>query len=930
MIRTVTAVVVAAAAVLQSVLLAAAGYDFDLTYDPATATVSGTQVISFTRNELPGDTVLMLLNNVGAIPNPHRNPIHEDALYQSGFEPGATEITGIVDAAGNAVAYEAFTPPVHDRLYTYPIPGLAVRLRLAERDHYRLSITFRTRLPALRTADGTSRGGVFVQRFAWFPRLYPDPARFVLPPIDHYRLRIAVPHSYRVISHAEKRTATADGAVYLIESRTPVVSIPLSIFPADHFRLLESAGTDPPVRLFYRPGHERQARKLIRHAAAALEHYAAALGPLDYRLVTMLEGVRPGVWGMAADGFVMLGSGAFNADVPIPEAWDRLLEFIVAHEIGHFYFGIGTAADFISANWLSESLTQYVTIDYLEGKYGADDNLLPDTLAARVIGALLPADSFREQLVREFHSLRVSGYDFPVVSELEERNQNGLTAVIYHKGALAVRQLAAEMGKEAFDEALADYARQFHVRYVDTAGFIAHLEQRQPGMARIGAQVLHSNRYPDYAVQRVVYEGGVSTISIRDHGDSGLSAPVRVVVEDGGGAGERVREFTVRGAELLKVGGTVREVAIDPDWYTLDTNRKNNHYPRKVNWLVERHSRYEADLVGVDVRLLEGSADEVSVGAGVGYSSTGRVSYELGAGVASRIDLPAPGEVFTTQPEVKPGAYAALGLALPGNAGADAGFTWYQGGDWSAALSYRQPLRVPVEVGTRPTFYSDQLALVAGLAADQRPALQPWLGLDSFNLAGAVPHFGSLRQRATLLPQADAWSLESSLALAVPLRLVPRVYLVPGLDLGADWRLFGIGSAVDSGVESRLRAGDRGPAGGPPLTGRLRGSLDLIFTLLGGREDRLLNLVVFRSLAAALYFEAENRFSTLSALAGGRDWRPHAGIELSAGFTTLLDLPVPLGVGLDVPLFSAAEPSTWRLFLSLNVPLRLYTTLLAD
>ena len=930
------AVVVAVAALLQPAPLPAVGYEFDLTYDPAESVVAGTQVISFSRTDFSdlavGDeAVLLLLNNAGAIPNPHANPLIEDLRYQSGFEAGYTRITGIVDAHGAEVPFEAFTPPAHGRLFTYPIPGLAVRLRLPPRDRYRLTVTFRTRLPALRAGDLTSRDGVFVQRFAWYPRLYPDPATLTLPPIAGYRVRIVVPPGYRVISHDEHASPVADGTAYVIESRSPAVTIPLTIFPEDRFRLVETASAHAAVRLFHRPGHERQARKLARYAAAALDHYADALGPLDYRRVTIVEGVRPGAWGMAADAFVMLGSGAFNADVPSPELWNRLLEFLVAHEIGHFYFGIGTAVDFISDNWLSESLTQYVTVDYLERKYGAEDNLFAGDAgpAAAIARHLLSYRSFRERLAARFHALRKAGFDFPVASDVDAQNQNGLAAVIYDKGALAVRQLATEMGKDAFDDALGEYARRYRHRFVDTELFLAHLERHRPGMRSIGEQVLTTDRYPDYAVAGVAHEGDVARITIRDHRDSGLTAPVRVVVERDG-EGERTLDFTVRGTEVLEVAGRVRTVEIDPAWYTLDVDRKNNHHPRRLSWVLRQHSRHEADLIGIDLRVLEQSADRVSLGAGIGYWSTGMVSYGLRAGAAARIAPAEPGGWLTTPPVVEPGAYAAAELSLPRGARADARFTWYAEGDWSGSLSFRQPLRAPLEVGIRPTFYDSGLSLAAGLAVDQRPSLEPWIGLDSVRLPGAIPHFASLRQRFTVLPHGGTWSLQSSLAAAVPLRIVPRVYLVPSVDLGADWRLFGLGTAPPAGVESRLRGGGGGKLGGPAATGRVYGGVDLLVPLVGGREDRLLDLVVFRSLTAALYVEAENRFTAFPALGDGREWSPHAGVELSAGITTLIDLPFAIAGGLDVPLRTAGDPSTWRGFLSANLPLRLYTLLLAD
>ena len=231
----VVALALAVAALLRPAPLAAVDYEFDLTYDPAESVVAGTQVVSFSRSEmadLAGGkvAVLALLNNAGAIPNPHANPLIEDASYQDGFEAGYTRITGIVDAHGAEVPFEAL-PLAGRRRFTYPIPDLAVRLRLPPRDRYRLTVTFRTRLPALRAGDLTSLDGVFVQRFAWYPRLYPDPDRYTLPPIDRYRVRIVVPPGYRVISHDERSSPVEDGTAYVIESRTPAATIPLTIFP---------------------------------------------------------------------------------------------------------------------------------------------------------------------------------------------------------------------------------------------------------------------------------------------------------------------------------------------------------------------------------------------------------------------------------------------------------------------------------------------------------------------------------------------------------------------------------------------------------------------------------------------------------------------------------------------------------------------------
>ena len=776
------------AALLQPAPLAAVDYEFDLTYDPAESVVAGTQVISFSRSEMADfaggrAAVLALLNNAGAIPNPHANPLIEDASYQDGFEAGYTRITGIVDAHGAEVPFEEL-PLAGRRRFTYPIPGLAVRLRLPPRERYRLTVTFRTRLPALRAGDLTSLDGVFVQRFAWYPRLYPDPDRYTLPPIDGYRVRIVVPHGYRVISHDERASPVQTGTAYVIESRTPAATIPLTIFPEGRFRLVEAASADAEVRLFHRPGREHQARKLAGYAAEALDHYARTLGPLDYRRVTIVEGVRPGAWGMAADAFVMLGSGALNADVPSRDLWDRVLEFLVAHEIGHFYFGIGTPVDFISDNWLSESLTQYVTLDYLEGKYGADDNLFPDDAGAAgvIAGRLLADDSFRERLVTRFHALRKAGFDFPVGSDVDAQNQNGLTAVIYDKGALAVRQLATEMGKDAFDEALGEYARRYRHRFVDTDLFLAHLEEHRPGMRSVGEQVLTTDRYPDYAVAGVAYAGEVARITIRDHGDSGLTAPVRVVVE-GGGEDERTLDFTVRGTQVLEVAGRVRSVEIDPAWHTLDVDRKNNHHPRRLSWVVRQHSRHEADLVGIDLRLFELSPDTLRLGAGLDYQSTGMVSYGLSAGAAARIE---PG--------------GSRQVARHG-AGGGAGGLCRSGAVAAARRARRRPLHV-VRRGrlARLTRLPAAAAHAAGGGHPphlprQRPVPRGRAARRSAPRAGAVDRAGFDETAGSHSPLR--------IAAAAVHRAATRRYLVTAVELG--------GSGAAAHPPARVRGAERRP-----------------------------------------------------------------------------------------------------------------------
>ena len=67
------AFVIAVAALVQPAPLSAVSHEFDLTYDPATAVVAGTQVISFSRSEF-GDLKRCCSCSTTPAPYPIRTP----------------------------------------------------------------------------------------------------------------------------------------------------------------------------------------------------------------------------------------------------------------------------------------------------------------------------------------------------------------------------------------------------------------------------------------------------------------------------------------------------------------------------------------------------------------------------------------------------------------------------------------------------------------------------------------------------------------------------------------------------------------------------------------------------------------------------------------------------------------------------------------
>ena len=125
-------------------------------------------------------------------------------------------------------------------------------------------------------------------------------------------------------------------------------------------------------------------------------------------------------------------------------------------------------------------------------------------------------------------------------------------------------------------------------------------------------------------------------------------------------------------------------------------------------------------------------------------------------------------------------------------------------------------------------------------------------------------------------------------------RLAQRLLLAPAVRASARWDLpdvkrYDLPDVMRGQV--RTEEGD--------LLANL--SVDLVFPITFGRKRKLLNIAVFRGLAGALFLEAgdawDRNSEVLTAATVLDDGKVNGGVELSALFTTFLDVPVPLSFG---------------------------------
>jgi len=147
-------------------------------------------------------------------------------------------------------------------------------------------------------------------------------------------------------------------------------------------------------------------------------------------------------------------------------AGDKSLVALVAHELAHSWSGNLVTNATWSDFWLNEGFTVYLERRILEKVYGPAREQMEATLG-------------RRELDREMASLPVS--DRVLHLPLEGRDPDeGCTLVPYEKGALLLRTIEREVGREKFDIFLRSYFDHFAFQSITTADFLEYLRRELP------------------------------------------------------------------------------------------------------------------------------------------------------------------------------------------------------------------------------------------------------------------------------------------------------------------------------------------------------------------------------------------------------------------------------------------------------------------
>ncbi len=571
--------------------------------------IKGKELIEFTNplEETTDQVVLKLEANLQSEPNPYLSDINLDGSYPRGFDPGWTRIESITGANGNGLNYEMESLPPTNQ--TYSLEDTAVRVQLSQPlqpgEKTSITVKFSTKFPVKSVGDEEFFRDVYSWRFGWNPTLAPAEwwkgydrqvySQIVMQEAD-YEVELNVPEEFVVGGNIVSSSALKNEEKRkLVKLKLPSArSFPLAM--SRDYRGYRENFPEYSVRVLHRPGYEEEARLLASYANEILNYYSESFGSYGRKQLTFAQSPKSGYFGMAADGLIVLGDSFFaEKDLALSTITNRLSEYLIAHEIAHQWFGIGVGADLHSQNWISEAFAEFLSLNYFHHKYPADEpnlfrfernGLLRNSIESQLGYTNLRQHTFELPYIVNFQN----GFDEAIVKPRQDvQYANATQTRIYKKGYMVLRTLEGSIGEKEMNE----FVRTVYEKYGNSVTNVSQLAREARAIAgdeipeNFFQEWLRTSGYVDYGIGNIETAeapGGKYTSRVTLTKAGSLVAPVDLrVTFNSGETVEKTYEFgsETKTVEFVKETRATK-ATIDPNSEVMDTNRLNNHYPRKV------------------------------------------------------------------------------------------------------------------------------------------------------------------------------------------------------------------------------------------------------------------------------------------------------------------------------------------------------------
>ena len=653
-------------------------YNLSLEINPENGTIEGNISIDipWTKEmESGGSSVFigLLLNN-GEEKNPYAFSFLEEG-GPDGFSPSNAAISNVTVNSINADwKYAELTRPI---IIKYNTEHLVYEIILPEKpslgEILHLEFYYKAQISHIKGMDDFYFKDKMISRFSWFPYIYTKEQLINGEFIMHfftYKADINLTSGWEMAAIGTE--FKKDNNTFSIESSTPVSSFPLIFLKNHNITEHQLIDSDCTLRIYYKGNIENAVSLITGYALEILDYYKNTFFALDYKNISIVQG-NTGLWGMASDSAVIIGDALFGAlDRGIPNILNPMLHYILSHELGHFYFGIGSPPDFTRENYLSEGLCEFASIKFHEMKYGIWDNLIQgnNDIASSIVKGV--ASSFFNSLTlrgTKYYSIVQnyrSGWDSPASEEPEEKIINSIISTDYDKAYFIIHMLFNYLGDERIDEALKYYLENNRYKQVSSETLKFSLESfYNKDLNMFFNTFIYDDKDLDYELSGSLneqIEGRYQSIlKIEDLNNTGIFIPVKLTIfyEDNS---QEEQWIYSPGEIIIESTKEIDYAGIDKNISLLDFDRRNNFYPKQTyflktdddwlsefgasKWSISPYLSADEDYIffGLGPKFREPFKWQILtapfIGIPLSISQIMDFNFSYGAGLITGIDLP--------------------------------------------------------------------------------------------------------------------------------------------------------------------------------------------------------------------------------------------------------------------------------------------------
>jgi hypothetical protein len=367
-----------------------ASYRMDVRLDVENKTLTGTEIIEYrnTTNTPFSDLVFHLYLNAFRSPE---SIFLTEAQDHRGFDwdpenPGWIRVDSIALADGSPLSLEEIEDGTLARaLLPRPVnPGETIEIQ----------ILFEAKLPKVFARTGfafDAAGAPFFMVGQWFPKLgvwqddgwnaYPFHANSEFyADFGTYDVSITLPAEYVTggVGLVSRSVDSPDGTQTVQYYAEGVIDFAWTASPNFHKASRFSEGTE--VLYLYLPEHEWTVSRVLEAASLSVGYFTRWYGDYPYPRLTIVDVPDDGEGAGGMEYPTLITAGAMNI-LGIPAeiselGWERSLESVVSHEIGHQWWQSIVAFNEAEEPWLDEGITDYASVRLMNRMFGPGESIL--------------------------------------------------------------------------------------------------------------------------------------------------------------------------------------------------------------------------------------------------------------------------------------------------------------------------------------------------------------------------------------------------------------------------------------------------------------------------------------------------------------------------------------------------------------------------